>query len=782
MKFRAPLAGFAAALALTIVIHGQDAGPSALGPQPAVDGVRLLPTVHATLPATLAHYWLVPEIANRPVTTPPAGEGAKQRFARGVALINKGEYAAGLPLVRNADLAGTTLAGYAQFYAAVALVGLSRPDEADALLSRVPSDRRLGFLAQGVPVRQADIALARGDAGRAVSALREIADERILNPEAVLLQLAIASERAGDLALALQTHRKIYYELPLSVQATDAQAAIARLEGVNRDASESLALEKARAEALFNARRWAQAKASYEALARMASGDTDAVVAIRIAACDYHLNRFRAAREALTSYVADQSQAEARFFHLSATRELGDHATYVRLARKLVEDHPRSSWAEETLNNLATHYITVDDDAAADLVLRQMLASFPRGRYADRASWRIGWRAYRAGEFREAAEVFERAAQAFPRADYRPAWLYWSGQARLKLDERPLAARRLALVVADYQNSYYGRLADKILSTLPDSVLPARIDPTPPAVTATNPIPTDPLIRELIALELYDDALREVQFAQRKWGDSPQLQATSAFIRHNQGFALKAEERFTAVRGAITTMRRAYPQFMAAGGERLPDEVLRIIFPLDYWPLITKYSTVHKLDPYLVAALMAQESTFTAEIRSSANAYGLMQLIPATGRRYARKLGIRNFTTNSLKNPETNVRLGTEYFKDLLTQFGGAHYALAGYNAGENRVEAWIEERGPLPADEFVDDIPFPETQNYVKRILGTADDYRRLYGPGRLDPKTTLVVARPAPTTAPAATRKPAAPASTTKKPTSTPTKSSSSTSRSTR
>jgi soluble lytic murein transglycosylase len=159
-----------------------------------------------------------------------------------------------------------------------------------------------------------------------------------------------------------------------------------------------------------------------------------------------------------------------------------------------------------------------------------------------------------------------------------------------------------------------------------------------------------------------------------------------------------------------------------------------------------------------------------------------MQLIPATGRRYARKLGIRNFTTNSLKNPETNVRLGTEYFKDLLTQFGGAHYALAGYNAGENRVEAWIEERGPLPADEFVDDIPFPETQNYVKRILGTADDYRRLYGPGRLDPKTTLAAGRPAPTAAPAATRKPAAPASTTKKPTSTPTRSTSSTSRSTR
>jgi soluble lytic murein transglycosylase len=218
------------------------------------------------------------------------------------------------------------------------------------------------------------------------------------------------------------------------------------------------------------------------------------------------------------------------------------------------------------------------------------------------------------------------------------------------------------------------------------------------------------------------------------WGDTPVLQATSAWIRHQQGLGLKATERFNALRGAITTMRRAYPQFMAAGGETLPPEVLRIIFPLDYWPLIKKYSDLHKLDPYLIAALMAQESTFTAEIRSHANAYGLMQVIPSTGRRYARKLGIR-FSTASLTNAETNVRIGTLYFKELINRFGGAHFALASYNAGENRVAAWQKESPGLAQDEFIDSIPFPETQTYVKRILGTAEDYRRLYGGGILTP-----------------------------------------------
>ena len=72
------------------------------------------------------------------------------------------------------------------------------------------------------------------------------------------------------------------------------------------------------------------------------------------------------------------------------------------------------------------------------------------------------------------------------------------------------------------------------------------------------------------------------------------------------------------------------------------------------------------------------------------------------------------------------------YFSQLVKQFGGTYYALASYNAGESRVERWIAERGPLPQDEFIDDIPFPETQLYVKKILGTAEDYRQLYGDGR--------------------------------------------------
>jgi soluble lytic murein transglycosylase len=229
-----------------------------------------------------------------------------------------------------------------------------------------------------------------------------------------------------------------------------------------------------------------------------------------------------------------------------------------------------------------------------------------------------------------------------------------------------------------------------------------------------------PLIRALLTAELFEDAAAELRWTARQSGTSPFIEASIAYALNRQG----------ELRPAITTMRRAYPMFMAEGGEALPSAILKVIFPLEYWDLLRQHATLRNLDPYLVAALVSQESTFQAGVQSVANAWGLMQVVPATGRRYAARLGIPRFSTRRLTEPEVNVRIGTAFFSDLLRRYGGdAAAALAAYNAGENRVDRWRAERPDVDQDEFIDDIPFPETQNYVKRILGTAEDYRLLYG-----------------------------------------------------
>ena len=115
------------------------------------------------------------------------------------------------------------------------------------------------------------------------------------------------------------------------------------------------------------------------------------------------------------------------------------------------------------LNDLATHFIVADDDERADELFRIMIERYPAGRYTERAYWRSGWWAYRAGKFAEAASLFDRGAAQFPRSDYRPSWTYWSGRAWDEAGNTVLANDRFTLTATDYFNSYYGRLARKQL-------------------------------------------------------------------------------------------------------------------------------------------------------------------------------------------------------------------------------------------------------------------------------------------------------------------------------
>jgi soluble lytic murein transglycosylase len=450
----------------------------------------------------------------------------------------------------------------------------------------------------------------------------------------------------------------------------------------------------------------------------------------------------------------------------------------LRTVRRLVDDFSNQSWAEEALNNLATDYIQQDDDDKADETFREMWEKFPSGRYAERAAWKIGWRAYKNHDYARTARTFESGAARFPRSDYRPAWVYWSGRAHEALNETALAEARYTLAATDYLNSYYGRLAVKRLNDrapqrrLIADVQAAATDGAPSTSPPDDAPPMAPLppseqlVRALLGLGLYDQALDELRYAQKVWGDSSAIEATLAWTYLKQGQAETGARRFTLYRSAINTMKRAYPQFLAAGGEGLPKDLLRVIFPVAYWDLIRKYAAERNLDPYFVAALVAQESTFVSDIKSSANAVGLMQLMATTARQYARRLGMK-YSPTLLTNAETNIRIGTAYLADKIREFGDLHLVLASYNAGEHRVSRWLAERPGVERDEFIDDIPFPETQNYVKKILGTAEDYRRLYGSESTvaELETGGVTRTTAEPVSPAASKQPKAKAPTPKK-----------------
>ena len=352
-------------------------------------------------------------------------------------------------------------------------------------------------------------------------------------------------------------------------------------------------LELGRAERLFDARRYTDARAAFQRLGPFADGDDRELVHLRLAESDYFLKRWRSARDEVRPYVDRAARrAEALYFYAVSLRELGEPGEYLKIIRRVADEFPTQSWAEDALNNLATYHVRADNDDAADGVFRELYSKYPKSRHAERAAWKIGWRSYRERRYDEVPAVFERAAADFPRSDYRPMWLYWAGRAHEALNRQALARERYALVAADYLNSYYGRLAVKRLPIPP----PPRVFGDDAELVA--PPANEPLVRTLLLLSRYDEALSELRYAQRTWGDSAAIQATIAWIYQQQGLAASGYERFRLLRGSITMMRRAYPQFLAAGGQGLPRDVLTVIFPLAYWDGIRKYSAAQDLDPY----------------------------------------------------------------------------------------------------------------------------------------------------------------------------------------
>jgi soluble lytic murein transglycosylase len=179
---------------------------------------------------------------------------------------------------------------------------------------------------------------------------------------------------------------------------------------------------------------------------------------------------------------------------------------------------------------------------------------------------------------------------------------------------------------------------------------------------------------------------------------------------------------------AMRALKRALPYAATASIKSIPLVYWRILFPKPWWETIKTESAKNNLDPYLVASLIRQESEFDPSVVSYANAYGLMQLLPSTGKTLAREEGISHFETFQLLDPEMNIRLGTRYLRQMLDKFGGVQeYALAAYNAGDGRVVDW-QSAGPYNGiDEFVESIPFTQTREYVEAISRNEETYRAI-------------------------------------------------------
>jgi soluble lytic murein transglycosylase len=172
---------------------------------------------------------------------------------------------------------------------------------------------------------------------------------------------------------------------------------------------------------------------------------------------------------------------------------------------------------------------------------------------------------------------------------------------------------------------------------------------------------------------------------------------------------------------------KVVPDYRDMDFEALAKELWTLLYPRSYWSLIRRYAHANQLDPYLVMGLIRQESAFDPKATSTANARGLMQLLPETASGSRRRSRVRA-AARRLYSPAYNIRAGCAHLRGLLKTFDGKpELALAAYHAGESRVEQWVEQAHIDDPTEFLETIPISTTRWYVERVLRDAAIYRQL-------------------------------------------------------
>jgi len=394
-------------------------------------------------------------------------------------------------------------------------------------------------------------------------------------------------------------------------------------------------------------------------------------------------------------------------------------AEALTIARQLIQAYPQSEYAPRALYAIAEVRADKGDLGPAQGLFREAGERFPGTQWGQRALWGVGWVQYRARQWGAARDEWLRIAQG-SNGDVAPAAHYWAARAADLLGRVDLAREEYRGVASQYPDSYYGqRAASRLNAPVRAAVVPLAEIP-PGAIVALD------RFRELDMLAQIDDAISELAAA-----------ADRAPAQYRAVVGAMLSQRYTQqseIPRGIATAEQVR-DLIGGAAHGLPLILWEALYPQAFWEAITRAADRVKVDPYLVAAMIREESRFNPQATSGSSAYGLMQLVPGTARGAARLVRIPSPSIQGLRDPETNILLGSVVLHELLGRFTRVDMALAAYNAGPDVVGRWQAKRGGADPDTFIEEIPYLETRNYVKTVMQSAAMYRWLYRDGHLSP-----------------------------------------------
>jgi soluble lytic murein transglycosylase len=628
----------------------------------------------------------------------------------------------------------TVLGDYALFLRGDALEQAGKVAEARAAFEKLARDYPSSSRAREATLRNANLLLQSGNVAGVAPLLGNLAAK---NDGAALLLTAKASEQAGDPARALVAYRRVYFYAPASAESVIAATAIPRLGSTLVPANAEEATT--RADRLYEAKKYLDANDAYGTAFARFPNTANAQSQLRRGIAASTARKTPDAIAALSSVPASAGETRAQaLYYLVQTYA---HARQWPQAHTTVEEmrkaFPNSSWTPRAMAGAGQIADDAKNAGEAFTFYRAAVSAYAGSVEVAQAQFNLAWAAHDAKTYQESARLLTEhlAYYADKNTDNRGRAGYWAARDSERAGKIAEARALYEAMLGRYDANWYGYLAKQ------------RLDAITHGNTGTpKPFPADSVVGRAVA------NLQTVTVAEETAGPDADTAITKADQLSNIGLDEWAVDELVKVsenasssprinlalarvyRGeednvhALNILKKSYPDYSQMKPEELTRDEWDVFYPLPYWEIIAQESRARNLDPYQVAGLIRQETVFNPKSHSSANAYGLMQLLVPTGRLTAKKYGVdRPITAESLYEPRLNIQLGTAYLKDQMDKFGRIEYVAAAYNAGPMRVPQW---RASLPAemDEWAEAVPFKETRGYIQGVVRNRLQYERLY------------------------------------------------------
>jgi soluble lytic murein transglycosylase len=616
------------------------------------------------------------------------------------------------------------LGDYLDYLQAAAYQGENNPAKVLQTLDGFEQKYPDSLQAHDVAMLYAGALMATNEPQRAAAYLEK--HRQPVKPD-IELTLGRAYVAAGEKSKASEVFRKLYFEMPTSAEA-DAAALELRSMGETPPAG-SFDQRHTRATLLTRARRFQDALNELSPLVEQAPPDKMLDLQVEFAAALYRARKRDDAQHLFESIAQNQAagvdaKAQTLYFLAEIARDKDDGQKNRDFVAQLRTLAPDSQWMTDALLSAGNMYMLRRDYEVAVPFYAEIYQRQKNGRLSPYTHWKTAWLTYRMGKKDDAKRLFEEQIEMYPGSPEVPAAIYWRGRMAEEEGNKGLARAYYQKLTENYRYFYYANLARDRMAKVGDEVVdPPLLDklPRPAAPPRDWELPADNVraqkARLLANAALFDFAVAEMQAAS---AGSPPWEAKSvAEIYSEEGSYIRA----------IETLKRAVPGYFATEIPQIPQPVWEGLFPRPFWDELKRDAAANRLDPHLVASLIRQESEFNPAAISRANAMGLMQLLPSVGKGLAKEMKIRHFSPDELLVANTNLQLGTRYFRHMVDHYDGqVEYALAAYNAGEDRVDDWRKNGNFTDVEEFVESIPFTETREYVQAIMRNAALYKLLY------------------------------------------------------